>query len=45
MQPKKMIKPQIQEQVDRALKDAFTLLLPLGVKEVLKQSNIVTMNQ
>ncbi|CAF3347446.1 unnamed protein product [Rotaria sp. Silwood2] len=45
MQPEKMTKQQIQEQVDRAFNDTFTLLLPLGVKEVLKQANIVTMNQ
>ncbi|CAF2139124.1 unnamed protein product [Rotaria magnacalcarata] len=44
-QPEKITKQQVQEQVDRAFKDAVTLLLPLGIDDVLKEAHIVTMNQ
>jgi hypothetical protein len=43
--PEKIAKQQIQEQVDRAFKDAFNLLVPLGVEKVLRKSNIITMKQ
>ncbi|CAF3522380.1 unnamed protein product [Rotaria socialis] len=45
IQPEKITKQQVQEQVDRAFKDAVTLLLPLGIEDVLKEAHIVTMNQ
>ncbi|CAF3895347.1 unnamed protein product [Rotaria sp. Silwood1] len=45
MQPEKITKQQIEEQVDRAFNDAFNLLVPLGIKQVLTQSIDVTMKQ
>ncbi|CAF1656724.1 unnamed protein product [Rotaria magnacalcarata] len=45
IQPEKITKQQVQVQVDRAFKDAVTLLLPLGIEDVLKEAHIVTMNQ
>ncbi|CAF3838884.1 unnamed protein product [Rotaria sp. Silwood1] len=43
--PEKMTKQQVEEQVERAFKDAVSLLLPLGIKDVLQKANIVNMNQ
>lgn len=45
MQPEKVNQQQIEEQVNRAYKDAISLLLPLGIKNVLEKSNIVNINQ
>ena len=43
--PEKLNKLQIEEQVDRAFQDAFKLLAPLGVEEVLRKSKVFTMKQ
>ncbi|CAF5118539.1 unnamed protein product [Rotaria sp. Silwood1] len=40
-----MTQQQVEEQVERAFKDAVSLLLPLGIKDVLQKANIVNMNQ
>ncbi|CAF1562250.1 unnamed protein product, partial [Rotaria sordida] len=45
IQPEKITKQQIEEQVGRAFSNAFNLLVPLGIKQVLKQSIDVTMKQ
>ncbi len=45
VQPEKLTKQKIQERVDHAFKDAFNLLLPLDIKQVLKKSNTVIMKQ
>ncbi len=31
--------------MDRAFKDAFDLLVPLGIEQILRKSNTVIMNQ
>ncbi|CAF4996626.1 unnamed protein product, partial [Rotaria sp. Silwood1] len=43
--PEKMTKQQIEEQVNRAFQDAFNLLAPLGVEQILKKSKIINMKQ
>jgi hypothetical protein len=43
--PEIIDKQQIEEQVDHAFNDAFNLLAPLGVEQVLRKSKVVTMKQ
>jgi len=43
--PETIDKQQIQQQVNRAFADAFDLLIPLGITNVLKKFNITTMKQ
>jgi hypothetical protein len=45
IQPEKITKKQIEQQVDRAFNDAFNLLVPLGIKQVFKKSIETTMRQ
>ncbi|CAF3235280.1 unnamed protein product [Rotaria sp. Silwood2] len=45
IQPEKITKQQIEEQVGRAFSDAFNLLVPLGIKQVFTQSIDITMKQ
>jgi hypothetical protein len=45
IQPEKVTKEQIEHQVNRAFNDAYDLLVPLGIKQVFKQSIAATMRE
>jgi hypothetical protein len=45
IQPEKITKEQIEQQVNRAFSDAYNLLVPLGIKQVFKQSIAATMRE
>ena len=45
MQPKKIIKQQMQERVEHTFQDALNLLIPSDVKHILEESNIIDMKE